>query len=147
MKSSFVTWQLRRLHSGLDAIEKQRGDTSSPEDHLAAKAGRTGRRDRTYRRVLLDRMLRALPKRLGFRDARAFARAFARANHLLSTPTRARRRLTPAEVDELERRVLRNERPSAIARAIGCAEQTVLNRASQLRKRLSAFHEQYASGI
>jgi hypothetical protein len=92
-------------------------------------------------------MLRSLPKRLGFRDARSFARAFERAHDLHLPGAGIRRRLTHAQVRDLEQRVLNNESPALIARQIGCAEQTVLNRASQFRKRLAALAEQHGSGI
>jgi hypothetical protein len=97
--------------------------------------------------MLLDRLLRSLPRRLGFRDARAFVRAFARANHLFSDQQPGRHRLTAAQVEELERRVLNQEQAAEIAAAIGCAHQTVLNRATQLRKRLAKQDEMFASGI
>lgn len=96
---------------------------------------------------MIYRVLRALPEKLGFRDARSFAAAFARANALAEAANRPRRRLTPEQIRELERRVLNNERPLDIARAVGCAEQTVLNRATQLRKRLASMAEIDASGI
>ncbi len=92
-------------------------------------------------------MLRSLPKRLGFRDARAFIQAFERANDVRMDSIAGRRRLSAAQIRELERRVLNNEPSAMIAREIGCAEQTVLNRATQLRKRLSTMAEQDASGI
>jgi DNA-directed RNA polymerase specialized sigma24 family protein len=147
VKPSFVTWQLRRLHSELDAIDKQRGDLFAPEGTATATVGRSSLRDRAARRALLHRMLRSLPKRLGFRDARAFSLAFARAHDVPELSANARRRLTPAQVRDLEQRVLGGERPSYIARTIGCAEQTVMNRASQLRKRLAQCEEGDGSGI
>ncbi|HVU34032.1 MAG TPA: hypothetical protein VHE61_11395 [Opitutaceae bacterium] len=146
MKPSFVTWQLRHLHAELDTMDKKRGDAFSPTNTGTATVGRSGERDHAARTALLDRLLRSLPKRFGFRDARAFLRAFVRANQLSDGTTR-RRRLMATEVEELERRVMQQERPAEIARAIGCAEQTVLNRATQLRKRLANQHEQFASGI
>lgn len=146
MKATFVTWQLRRLHSELDALDKQRGAHFQPGESPGV-FGRSTKRDRTIRRILLDRMLRSLPRRLGFRDARSFARAFARANHLTDDPQHTRRRLTTAQVVELEHRILSQESAASISRAIGCAEQTVMNRATQLRKRLAAQHEGFASGI
>lgn len=146
MKLSFVTWQLRRLHTELDGIDKRRGAVPAPEQP-AEPEGRTPVHDRVARRTLLYRLLRSLPKRLGFRDAHAFAQAFARANELHRAASGVRRRLTAAQVRDLERRVLANERPADIAHAIGCAEQTVLNRGSQLRKRLAALAEEDASGI
>ena len=146
MKPSFVTWQLRRLHTELDGIDKRRGAVPEPAKP-AAGPGREPVHDRAARRILLYRLMRSLPKRLGFRDARAFVHAFARANELAHPASAARRRLTARQIRELERRVLANERPAHIAQAIGCAEQTVLNRASQLRKRLAALAEEDASGI
>lgn len=142
-----MTWQLRRLHTELDTIDEQNGDLFAPAQPATQSPGRPGARERTARRALLDRVLRALPKRLGFRNARAFVTAVARANELELDTARARRRLTPEQIRELERRVLNNERPSQIAQAIGCAEQTVLNRATQLRKRLANLCERDASGI
>jgi hypothetical protein len=150
VKPSFVTWQLHRLHAELDGLDKKRGNTFRPDElggDNAKSIGRHAGRDRAARRTLLDRVLRSLPRRLGFRDARSFAHAFARANCLLEADARARRRLTPAEVRELERRVLNHECSAHIALAIGCAEQTVLNRASQFRKRLAAQHEGDGSGL
>lgn len=148
MKASFVTWQLRRLHAELDALDKKRGDVFRPGSRAAAASPeRSLQRDRAIRRILLDRLLRGLPRRLGFRDARAFARAFARANHLLADHRPTRRRLTDAQVEELERRVFNQEPAAEIALAIGCAEQTVLNRATQFRKRLTAQHELDGSGL
>ena len=58
-----------------------------------------------------------------------------------------RRRLTSAQIEELERRVFNQESAAQIAMAVGCAEQTVLNRATQFRKRLTAQHELDGSGI
>ncbi len=143
-----MTWQLRRLHAELDALDKKRGDVFRPGNRSAASSSeRSLQRDRAIRRILLERLLRGLPRRLGFRDARAFVRAFARANHLLADRTATRRRLTAAQVQELERRVFNQESAAQIAGAIGCAEQTVLNRATQFRKRLTTQHEQDASGI
>lgn len=147
MKPSFVTWQLRRLHAELDVIDQQRGDAFSPSGPSAMTTGREGGRDHAARRALVDRMLRSLPKRLGFRDARTFLRAFVRANEMNPSKSTGRRRLTATQIRELERRVLNNESPTAIAREIGCAEQTVLNRATQLRKRLASLAEQDTSGI
>lgn len=147
MKPSFVTWQLRRLHAELDVIDKQRGDLVAPAHSSSAALGRSGTRDRAARRALLDRMLRSLPKRFGFRDARSFAQAFARASELGPAMIATRRRLSSLQVQELERRVLNNEHPADIARAIGCAQQTVLNRASQLRKRLADLSEKDGAGI
>ncbi|WP_146180318.1 hypothetical protein [Opitutus sp. ER46] len=147
MTPSFVTWQLNRLHEELDTIDAQRDNVIALPSPYGAKQRKRHPREEADRRALLDRMLRALPKRYGFRDARAFAYAFARANNLLTTPDRVRHRLTAAQVRELERRVLAHESPSRIARVIGCAEQTVLNRASQLRKRLAEAAERDASGI
>ena len=146
MKPSFVTWQLRRLHAEIDAIDRQRGDVFSPVPSAAATTGRYTGRDRAARTALLARILRTLPKRLGFRDARTFVRAFEHANALMAELPR-RRRLTPTQVRELERRVLNNEPPRMIAREIGCAEQTVLNRATQLRKRLATTAEHEGTGI
>jgi hypothetical protein len=150
VKESFVTWQLRRLHAELDGLDKQRTDVFSP-GHPAAggtvSSGRTTARDTAARRTLVDRLLRSLPRRLGYRDARTFAHAFARANALVESGKRTRRRLSPAQVRDLERRVMNYEPTSHIAVAVGCAEQTVLNRATQLRKRLGAQHEQSGSGI
>lgn len=147
VKCSLVTWQLRRLHAELDAIDQQDDLEFVHEQRPAVVRRQGGNRDRAIRRILVDRLLRSLPKKLGFRDARLFMRAFARANHLLSGRRYTRRRLTPAQVEELERRVMSRERPSDIARAVHCAEQTVLNRAAQLRKRLADQHERDASGI
>jgi hypothetical protein len=147
VKPSFVTWQLRRLHAEIDAIDKQRGSSFSPVRIATASTGRAGSRDRAARRALLERMLRSLPKRLGFRDPRTFARAFERAHDLHLPPGGGRRRLTEAQIRELERRVMNNESPTLIAREIGCAEQTVLNRATQFRKRLTLLAEQQGSGI
>ena len=149
VKESFVTWQLRRLHHELDGLDKKRSKIFSPGHPLAvgAPAGRGTARDGMARRTLLDRLLRALPHRLGYRDARAFARAFARAHGLLDGNGNGRRRLTPTQIEDLERRVMNYESPSQIALAVGCAEQTVLNRASQLRKRLAKQHEESGSGI
>jgi hypothetical protein len=150
VKPSFVTWQLHRLHAELAGLDKKRGSSFRPDQLAGANAKSSGRelgRDRAARRTLLDRVLRSLPRRLGFRDPRSFAHAFARANCLLDTDTRARRRLTAAEVRDLERRVLNHESPAHIALAIGCAEQTVLNRASQFRKRLADQHECNGSGV
>lgn len=146
VKPSFVTWQLRRLHAELDAIDRQRGDVFSPVPRAVATTGRYSGRDRAARVALLGRILRSLPKRLGFRDARTFVRAFESANALVPDVPR-RRRLSPAQVRELERRVLDNESPRIIAREIGCAEQTVLNRATQLRKRLATIAEHDGTGI
>lgn len=146
MKPSFVTWQLRRLHTELDGIDKRRGAVPEPAKPAEPQGGGPAH-ERVARRMLLYRLLRSLPKRLGFRDARAFAQAFARANELPHQASAARRRLSAQQIRELERRVLANERPADIARAIGCAEQTVLNRASQLRKRLAALAEEDMSGI
>lgn len=147
VKPSFVTWQLRRLHSEIDAIDKQRGDVLAPTNAGTATSGRNRDRDWYARRALLNRMLRSLPKRLGFRDAQAFIRAFERANDTEFPSTRRRHRLTATQIRELERRVLQNEYPCMIARAIGCAEQTVMNRASQLRKRLASYAEFEGGGI
>lgn len=146
MKPSFVTWQLRHLHSEIDTIDQQRGNVFAPTHESTATLGRNGTRDRAARRALLDRLLRSLPKRLGFRDAKALVRAFIRANQL-GGPNATRRRLQTIQIEELERRVMSQERPAEIARAIGCAEQTVLNRATQMRKRLASQFEGCGSGI
>ncbi len=131
----------------IDAIDKKRGDVFSPSHVSTATLRHSPARDRAARRAMLDRLLRVLPKRFGFRDARSFLQAFIRANELATSINRARRRLTPTEIRELERRVLNNERPGHIARVIGCAEQTVLNRATQLRKRLAETAELDGSGV
>lgn len=148
MKASFVTWQLRRLHAELDAIDQQRGDEPSVGATASSKAkGPRQTANDQAAHAALERMLRSLPKRLGFRDARAFLEAFSRAHKLRPATIPMRRRLSAEQVRELERRVLSHERASEIARAIGCAEQTVLNRASQLRRRLATAAEHDASGI
>lgn len=144
VKPSIVTWQLRRLHKELDAIDTQAGATYAPVTDFPVQQ-QTGASDRASRRAHLDQLLRALPRRFGFRDAKSFVKAVERANKLL--PTHRHRRLTPDQVRELEQRVLNNEKPADIAEAIGCAEQTVLNRATQLRRRVAAAAEQHASGI
>lgn len=145
VKRSIVTWQLRRLHKELDAIDGQAVDVVAPLGSSLLPRGKSSARDRAARRAHVSRLLRALPKRFGFRDARAFARAFASVHQLESKPKR--RRLSADQIRELEHRVLNNDRPADIAKAIGCAVQTVLNRASQLRKRLADICEQDASGI
>lgn len=147
VKPSFVTWQLRRLHTELDAIDQESGSDFVPAADSTVPFPRPIVHERVVRRAYLERMLRTLPKRLGFRSARAFIEAVERAHHFTPGDTSARRRLSDTQVRELERRVLNNERPKDIARAIGCAEQTVLNRASQFRKRLAGMGEQDASGI
>lgn len=144
VKPSIVTWQLRRLHKELDAIDTQAGAMYAPVADFPVPQ-QTGASDRASRRAHLDQLLRALPRRFGFRDARAFVKAVERANRLLST--HRHRRLTPAQVRELEQRVLNNEKPAEIAEAIGCAEQTVLNRATQLRRRLAQVAYQDGAGI
>ena len=141
-----MTWQLRRLHVELDGIDKQRGDGYVPTEASMALAGRGRERDHAARRILLDRMLRSLPKHFGFRDAASFARAFLRATQRPAAQP-ARRRLGSVQVRELERRVLKHEKPAEIARDLGCAEQTVLNRATKIRKRIAAQFEADASGI
>ncbi len=150
MNASFVTWQLKRLHEEIEGID--RPDAARPQpapkaEPVPADLTADELRDRALRRLFLDQLLRALPRRLGFRSARAFANAFARANQLNAEASATRHRLTPVQVRELERRVLNNERPRDIARALGCAEQTVLNRSTQFRKRLARMAEQDASGI
>lgn len=127
-------------------IDQEHGDLTASEPHPVASRNRKSKSD-ADRRTKIDRILRSLPKHLGFRDARSFARAFARANKLVTEPHGSRRRLTPAQIQELERRVLAHESPIVIARTIGCAHQTVLNRATILRKRLAGAIEGNASGI
>jgi hypothetical protein len=148
VKCSFVTWQLRRLHAELDSIETRRDEVFEPDAMAGFTSGRRNQyRDVAARRRLLGRMLRTLPKHFGFRDARAFALAFARANGLTEIVPAERRRLSLAKIQELERRVLNEESPSEIARDLGCAKQTVLNRGSMLRKQLANRQEKEGSGI
>lgn len=99
VKSSFVTWQLRQLHAELDALDRRPAQATCLGYKLAVQGGEPGgKRARAARAILLDRFLRSLPTRLGFPNPRAFAHAFARANHLLTGRNYARRRLSEAEL-------------------------------------------------
>ena len=148
MKSSFVTWQLRQLHAELEAIDRRPKERTWLGYKLAFDVDEpTGKRASAARAVLLDRFLRALPARLGFPNARSFASAFARANHLLTGGSYPRRRITARELSDVDRRLLDGESPAAIARALGCTEQIVLDRGAALTGRKSAEQQTDAAGI